>query len=204
MTKVEKYREFNTSRAQKKFLENNRIPKSDMTRWQNQYHGWCDLTRRQQKQFFVRSNQKGKGIFHPQEKKVHKTYMEWRAQGYLVTKKRLGLWMKFTVKEDNPPHYKPCFHTFGPGWQKRFCSRWRISLQRKTKRKTTDVFRRLHKIKNYHYWLIYMWQDPWFYENPYFTFNNYVEKHIANLIEDEPVLELNGSSSSASELDDEN
>ena len=201
MRKVEAYNDLETTEGRGIYLLKNYIPLSDMKRWRNNYSDWCDLTVRQQKKVFV-NPKKGKGKFHDQEKKVYATYKKWRSEGLVVTKKRIRTWMKAQCDQDKPLGYDPEKKHFGKSFGIRFCNRWRISSQRRTKRKTSDVFQRMHKIKNYHYWLIYCWQDPSNYEAPYFTYNNYVRKHPAELISENHDVNLHkGTDSSDAELE---
>ena len=38
----------------------------------------------------------------------------------------------------------------------KFCKRFRISVQKKTNNKSKSVYERIHKVQNYHYYVIYM------------------------------------------------
>ena len=59
-------------------------------------------------------------------------------------------------KKDNPPGYDPKLNTFGDQWKDNFCRRFHISVQQKTNNKAKSVYERIHKIKNYHYYVIYL------------------------------------------------
>ena len=49
-------------------------------------------------------------------------------------------------------------------------------LLRKNNVKCSSAFERIHSISNYHHCLIYQWQDPENYDDPYFTNEKFVQK----------------------------
>ena len=59
-------------------------------------------------------------------------------------------------KKDKPPGYDPKRHKFTNHWKDNFCRRFHISVQQKTNNKAKSVYERIHKIKNYHYYVIYL------------------------------------------------
>ena len=54
----------------------------------------------------------------------------------------------------------PNKYTFKKGWVRRFCKRHNLSVQRRKNKKKKSVYERLHIISNYHWWVIYQFQDP--------------------------------------------
>ena len=54
------------------------------------------------------------------------------------------------------PGYDPKRHKFTNHWKDNFCRRFHISVQQKTNNKAKSVYERIHKIKNYHYYVIYL------------------------------------------------
>ena len=53
----------------------------------------------------------------------------------------------------------------------------------------------MHQISNYHYWLIYNFQNPSNFDSPYFSYENYVEEHPADLQSESTDETYEGSSS---------
>ena len=82
--------------------------------------------------------------------------------------------------------------------------RWNISLRKKSNAKCKSVFERLHQVKNYDWWLIYKFQNPDNFDDPYFSFEEFVEKEVLDTEQDkeldseedplEPSEETNSSS----------
>ena len=64
--------------------------------------------------------------------------------------------MRNICKKDKPPGYDPKVHKFKNQWKDNFCRRFHISVQQKTNNKAKSVYERIHKIKNYHYYVIYL------------------------------------------------
>jgi len=67
--------------------------------------------------------------------------------------------MTHHCKIDNPATYDPLKNKFGCHWVNLYMFRHHLSIRRKTNKKKTSVFQRLHKIKNYHYFCVYMLAD---------------------------------------------
>ena len=108
-----------------------------------------------------KARKKGRGMYHEAEKVVYAQYQERRAQGFKVTLAWLSARMRQTCKRMKPggksfDNYKG----FQFSWAGRFCRRWKISLQRKTTKKTQHYFERLHDIEAHHRKLLYEVQDP--------------------------------------------
>ena len=99
--------------------------------------------------------------YHEAEKVVYALYQQHRAVGFKVTYAWLSARMKQTCRRMKP--FGKSFDNysgFNSAWVRRFCRRWRISLQRKTTKKTKHYFERLHLIQEYHRKLLYELQDP--------------------------------------------
>ena len=111
---------------------------------------------------------------------------------------------KFICNKHKPPKYDPNRHKFKDAWVRRFCRRWNISLRKKSNAKCKSVFERLHQVKNYDWWLIYKFQNPDNFDDPYFSFEEFVEKEVLDTEQDkelgseedplEPSEETNSSS----------
>merc|ERR1712154_125377 len=56
----------------------------------------------------------------------------------------------------NNLEYDESRHKFGLGWTYRFCKRWDLTSQRKTKQNKMSMWRKYHKVVNYLYWVIYL------------------------------------------------
>ena len=89
---------------------------------------------------------------------------------------------------------------------RRFCKRHNLSVQRRKHKKKKSVYQRLYIISNFHWWLIYQFQDPDNYngkKNQYFDLNTIRNrKHkIPSGADEEDVpsdVEENGDDSSES------
>ena len=104
---------------------------------------------------------KGKGRYHECEIKLHSLYRFRRAQGLKVTYAWLSARMMQICRRDRPQGKNFDDYTgFKQGWCRRFCLRWNISLQIRTKKKTVSIYKRLHDIQAYHRKLLYDLQDP--------------------------------------------
>lgn len=150
---------------------------------------------------FFRPTVRGFGKFHAQEIKVHAQYSEYRSEGHQVTTLHLAKWMLAQCRDDLPVGFDPNKKNFGKGWTTRFMKRWGISRQRKRKNKSENVFQRLHEISNYHYFTIHLWQNPEYYEEPYFAYENYVTQHPADLVDEDSSEFYVGSTTNESDSD---
>ena len=135
-------------------------PHSTLSMWRKKKAIWIALNQKELRKHRNRSG-KGRGRYHDCEKILYGYYQDRRARGIKVTHRWLRARMRqicirLKPKGKSFENYKG----FGYGWSRRFCKRWRISLQRKTTKKTVAVFQRLHKIQQYHRTLIYDLQDP--------------------------------------------
>ena len=89
---------------------------------------------------------------------MHGKYKELRDRGLKVTYRWCKTRMYQLCVEHMPDGFDPKMK-FGNKWVKGFKKRKRISFQKKTNTKSTSVWKKLHKILNYHFfWLI--WCDP--------------------------------------------
>ena len=98
--------------------------------------------------------------------------------------------------------------TFGNKWVRGSMKRKNISLQKKTNCKSTSLFRKMHKVVNYHYFIIFMMANP---DNEYpqwnvntADFNSAVASNENDpLIEDSSGLEDTSSVMDAEQLEDD-
>ena len=60
-------------------------------------------------------------------------------------------------------------------------------LRKKSNAKCKSVFERLHQVKNYDWWLIYKFQNPGNFDDPYFSFEEFVEKEVLDTEQDKEV-----------------
>ena len=68
----------------------------------------------------------------------------------------------FTAWKRDKPRGKDFenYKGFRSSWVRRWCRRWKVSLQKRTNRKSATFYNRLHIINAYHRKLIYQVQDP--------------------------------------------
>ena len=146
-----------------------------MVRWIKQMDAWKELTFSDLKKAFQHSK-KGKGLFHEIEKELYNKFLNRRALGFRVSYSWIRAQMKILIRKRNPNGYDPSKHKFKNNWVRRFCIRWEISLRRKPNTKCSTVFERYSQINNYDKWLIYHFQDPGNFDEPYFNHEVFVEK----------------------------
>ena len=105
------------------------------------------------------------GLFPKMQQKVLVKYRLRRAVGKRCPRKWFQSHMRNYCKMYQPVHvfqngktvkYDPEKHKFGDQWANTFFKRHKISSQRATNKKPKSIFERLHKVKNYHYYSIYL------------------------------------------------
>ena len=84
--------------------------------------------------------------------------------------------MRIKCNPLKPQGFDPEKHKFKSSWVRRFCKMHSLLLRRKNNVKCSSAFERIHTISNYDHWLIYQWQDPENYDDPYFTREKFVQK----------------------------
>jgi hypothetical protein len=67
--------------------------------------------------------------------------------------------MTFHCRNDLPQGYDPSKYNFGCNWASAFMTRHHLAIRRKTNKKKTSIFHRLHKIKNYHFYCVFKLAD---------------------------------------------
>ena len=67
--------------------------------------------------------------------------------------------MKRHCDKDKPSGYNPKKDKFTQTWVRKFMKRQGLSIRRKTNRKKTFIWKRIHKIENYHWFTIYKLSD---------------------------------------------
>ena len=69
--------------------------------------------------------------------------------------------MKKHCKADKPSGYDPKKNKFTQTWVKKFMQREGLSVRRATNRKKTTIWEKIHKVENYHWYVLYkMTDDP--------------------------------------------
>ena len=122
-----------------------------LNKWIKKYPDWKKLPLSEQRRTRRKYIQKGK--YHAQEVELYKLFTERRARKHRVT----GRWIKATIKHlirENLPDVDTS-NKFKFQWLQAFCTRWRISFQRRTNKKNKGVMERLNAAKRYHWWVIY-------------------------------------------------
>ena len=152
-------------RAKLSWLEQRQITKSQISKWCRQKDKWEKWTKRNLKKCNYRLNEIGKPRrFGHQEEKLLNLFTVRRAQGLRVTHKWLMARFAMILKIDKPEGWE----TWKPntGWTYRFCKRHKITLQKRTNRKSKTIYERLHLIQKYHRKLIYDFQNLENFGNP--------------------------------------
>ena len=99
---------------------------------------------------------KRRGKFFEEQKKLFHLFTVRRQKGKRVTYLWLKTKMKFICQQDQPDGYDPNKHKFTDPWCRAYCLRWRISVQRKTNKKSKSAFERVHLVSNFLYYVIYL------------------------------------------------
>jgi len=166
-----------------KWLKKRRIPSSDMYRWEKKLPEWIQMTEKELSKHKTHPS-KGIGKFPEMEELLHKKFLERRADGWRVHYDWLSANMKILCEKHKPDNYDPSKDKFKSAWVRRYCKRKNISLRKKGNGKCSSIFERLHQIKNYDKWLLYHWQDPNNFDDPYFDYETFVEKTVNETSQD--------------------
>ena len=184
-----------------KWLKDRHISRSNMQEWTSKLPEWESMTQEE-----LKANKSGnkRGMFHDMEVLLYDIFLKRRADGWRVSYAYITAQMRILCNKHKPPKYDPNRHKFKDAWVRRFCRRWNISLRKKSNAKCKSVFERLHQVKNYDWWLIYKFQNPDNFDDPYFSFEEFVEKEVLDTEQDkelgseedplEPSEETNSSS----------
>ena len=159
-----------------------------MTRWIHRIEEWKSLTDQELRKCF-QNLRKRKGLFPEIEQELYNKFLGRRARGFRVSYDWLSAQMRVLMKKRNPNGYNPSKHKFKTTWVRRFCIRWNVSLRRKSNTKCSTVFERYSQISNYDKWLIYHFQDPGNFDEPYFNHGVFVEKVKIKVEADEDLEE---------------
>ena len=95
------------------------------------------------------------GLFPKQQKKVRDDIFKRRKKGYAVSTTWARARMTYHCQRDKPSGYDPTKHKFLDNWCRKFLDRHDLSIRRKTNKKKTSIFEKIHKIKNYHHYCVY-------------------------------------------------
>lgn len=125
-------------------------------------------------------------MFHDVEVILYDLFLKRRSDGWRVSYAWITAQMHILCKKHQPPKYDPEKYTFGTSWVRRFCRRWNISLRKKSNSKCKSVFQRLHQVKNYDKWLIYHFQDPRYWDEPYFNYEVFSGREVNGSAQDCP------------------
>ena len=134
--------------------KSNYAPPYAISRWKKQE---ADLLKRpikelQSKNYFLKkeSDVRLTGVF-PQQVKTLRKFEKRRGQGKAVSTKWIRNTMFLTCVQDRPPKFDPSKKSqFGPQWVSNYQDRHDLSVRRRTNKKKTSVFERLHKIHGFH------------------------------------------------------
>ena len=85
--------------------------------------------------------------------------MNRRFEGKAVSTNWIRIQMRRHCIEDNPMGFDPTKDKFTQMWVKKFMKIKKLSIRRKTNRKKTTIWQKIHKIENYHWFVIYKMAD---------------------------------------------
>ena len=135
--------------------KSNYAPPYVISRWKKQE---ADLLKRpmkelQSKNYFLKkeSDVRLTGVFPQQQVKTLRKLEKRRGQGKPVSTKWIRNTMFLTCVQDRPPKFDPSKKSqFGPQWVSNYQDSHDLSVRRRTNKKKTSVFERLHKIHGFH------------------------------------------------------
>jgi len=141
-----------------------KIPKSTMFNWEKQEGHLRQQTKDQlKKNYFIQKEDDYRkiGKFPKQQEKTLDDILDRRFEGKAVSTKWIRLPMKMHCEKDKPKGYDKTKNKFTQSWVKGYMKRKNLSIRRKTNRKKTTIWEKIHKIENYHWFVIYkMADDP--------------------------------------------
>ena len=135
--------------------KSNYAPPYAISRWKKQE---ADLLKRpikelQSKNYFLKkeSDVRLTEVFPQQQMKTLRKLEKRRGQGKPVSTKWIRNTMFLTCVQDRPPKFDPSKKSqFGPQWVSNYQDSHDLSVRRRTNKKKTSVFERLHKIHGFH------------------------------------------------------
>ena len=95
------------------------------------------------------------GKFWKQQREVYKMYKMRRNKGDPIDNDWFRNTMTHVCERQKPVGYDPEKDKFTQRWKVNYCRRFKISVQRKTNRKSKCVWERIHLVMNYHWYTIY-------------------------------------------------
>ena len=154
---------FRCVKMSKKDFKNTGKSRANLSNWKKQMPAICKLPiqdRRSKNYLLQKEDDTRKtGLFPKQQEKLKDDFAERRARGEAVSTVWLRMHMKFICNRDKPAGYDPQKHKFGDCWCNNFLDRKGLSVRRRTNKKKTSVFQRLHKINNYKYYTVFKLAD---------------------------------------------
>ena len=91
------------------------------------------------------------GVFPQQQMKTLRKLEKRRGHGKPVSTKWIRNTMFLTCEEDRPPNFDASEKAqFGSQWASNYQNRHELSVRRRTNKKKSSVFERLHKIHGFH------------------------------------------------------
>ena len=99
------------------------------------------------------------GKFPVQQAKVLEDFIEARFHGRAVSRKFLRRSMKKHCNEDMPQGYDPAKDKFTNQWCRKFMKRHGLSMRKRTNKKKECIWKRMHKIKNFHHFTVFRLPD---------------------------------------------
>ena len=116
--------------------------------------------KRRSKNYLLKDKKRRKtGLFPQQRLRLKNEILDRRRKGEAVSGTWVKARMKFICEEDKPSGYISGKHKFLHQWFRNFLKRHGLSIRKKTNKKKTSVFQRLHKINNYKFYCIYKLAD---------------------------------------------
>ena len=135
------------------------ISRQNLSNWNNSKplrFSWESRSQNRSRYCMNPNDTRNVGKYYKQQRKVYNLYRYMRAKGDPIDSKWFQDTMILTCEKDKPEGYDPTKDKFGNKWKHNFCRRWEISFQRRTNKKCHSIFERLHMIKNYQFYTIYL------------------------------------------------
>ena len=136
------------------WLDDNKLSRSSVYRWVRRLKNLDQRTLAELRRLTFNKIDK-LGIFPQEEVELKTMFDERRCNGNKVTYSWLKATMQFICKKNRPQGYDPEKNVFSNNWCRKFCIRFKISLQRKTNNKAKTILEKIHIVKNYHYFVLY-------------------------------------------------
>jgi hypothetical protein len=141
------------------WLMKNNISRANIARWQRhlEEHEF-DPHRLLKLQTHSAENRKRK--FLETEIKLYNWYQTRREQGLRVTKDMMMRQMERMLMEDDQGDVNLIQKKVGRKWLSSFMKENKISIQRRTNKKAKSIYQKLHKVSNYHTFVVYQMANP--------------------------------------------